>query len=203
MNLIKTTALFITLAGATLVLSKNAFAQDNSQTFTSCLTPTGQVIANYTDGNHGIPGLGSKIGKDAVYALGNGNAMQCFCGTDGAGTQTNWKKISDLSEDEVKIHENQGWIYVPDGSAWGLDEGSYLAQNISYSCGGSSITQSSRGDGLSDGLTDGRSDGRGSIVQSARGSNLASTGNILFVLAFLVTGVFLIVTGLFLRKNAK
>ena len=182
-----------------------ALAQEVDLSFPSCLTPSGSVIASYTDGDHGVVGNGSKSGRDTVYSLSQG-ALQCLCATDGAGTQTNWLSSSNLTGDQIKIYENQGWIYVPDGSAWGLSEGSYLAQNISYSCGGSTVNTgggSTHGDGLSDGKSDGR---RSSIVQSASGnanSGLATTGNILFVLSILGTGIFMIIIGLYLRKNTN
>jgi hypothetical protein len=202
----KKISLLFVLPIAFLASSHNAFASVQTPEFNSCLTPNGSVVADYTDGTHGIIGAGSKDGHDTVYSLENGNALQCLCATDGSGTQTNWLKISDLSEDQIKIYENQGWIYIPDGSAWGLSEGEYLAQNLAYSCGGgTSTTQSSQGDGKTDGRTDGRSDGRGSsIVQSAVGNaGLASTGNIIFLLSVLGAGVFMTLFGVWLRRNSN
>lgn len=169
--------------------------------FPSCIAPTGNRIANYDNGTHGIPDVGSKIGKDAVYSQGEGNALQCFCGTDGTGIQTNWLNASDLTQDEIKVLQNEGWIYIPDGSAWGLSQGAYLAKNISYSCS-STTTNSGGGDGRTDGLTDGRSDGRGSIVQAASGS-LASTGNLLFIAEIFGLGVLLSMVGLVMRSKSN
>ncbi len=196
----------LSLSVAVAIFAKPISASE--QAFTSCLTPTGTVIADYADGTHGIVGQGSATGHDTVYSLGNGNVLQCLCGADGVGVQTNWMPIEELSGDQIKIYENQGWIYVPTGSAWGLSEGAYLAKNISYTCGGSSTTNSgggsAGGDGRTDGRTDGRSDGLGSIVQAAKGSaGLASTGNITFVLSILGAGIFLTLVGLFMRKNTK
>jgi len=175
--------------------------------FTSCLTPNGSVVADYADGTHGIAGQGSVVGHDTVYSLGGGNALQCLCDANENGTQTNWLKINDLSEDQIKVYQNQGWIYIPDGSAWGLTQGSYLAQNVSYSCGSSTTNSGggdTHGDGRTDGRTDGRSDGLGSIVQAAKGSaGLASTGDIKFVLSILGTGIILTAIGFYMRKNTK
>ena len=150
----------------------------------------------------------SVVGEnDTVYSLGGGNALQCLCDANGNGTQTNWLKINDLSEDQIKVYQNQGWIYIPDGSAWGLTQGSYLAQNVSYSCGSSTTNSGggdTHGDGRTDGRTDGRSDGLGSIVQAAKGSaGLASTGDIKFVLSILGTGIILTAIGFYMRKNTK
>lgn len=191
--------LFAILALSYLSMAGGVNAAVNTS-FPSCIAPTGNRIANYDNGTHGIPGVGSKIGKDAVYSQGEGNAMQCFCGTDGSGTQTNWLNASNLTQDEIKILENDGWIFIPDGSAWGLSQGAYLAKNIGYSC--SSTTTSGGGDGRTDGLTDGRSDGRGSIVQAASGS-LASTGNLLFIAEIFGLGVLLSMIGLVMRSKSN
>lgn len=191
---------------AFLARANNAFAVES--TFTSCLTPPSVTIAPNSDGTHGIVGQGSKEGKDIVYKAGENDAMQCLCATDGTGIQTNWLSASGLTSDQIKIYQNQGWIFVPDGSAWGLGEGSFLAQNINYSCGGYSLVQSAtgdapHGDGLSDGRSDGLSDGKSSSPQATAGSALASTGNILFVLSILGAGIFTTLFGLWLRRNTN
>ncbi len=191
----------ITLAFAATLLSGASSVGAQTSGFTSCLTPSGEILANYDTGSHGIAGLGSKIGKDTVYTASNGNAMQCFCGENGEGIQTNWMKVGNLSTDEIKVHESQGWIYIPTGATWGLDDEPYLAQNINFSCGGSSTT--SGGDGRTDGRTDGRSDGLGSIVQAAHGTSLASTGNILFIAEVFTAGVLMTLAGLFMRRKAN
>lgn len=186
-----------------LAASATVVSAEQNSAFTSCLTPTGIVTANYSDGNHGIVGMGNKIGKDTVYSLPNGDSMQCFCGSDGSGIQTNWMKISDLSNDQVKVYENQGWIYVPTGASWGLEDTPYLAQNLNYSCSSSSTTNSGGGDGKTDGKTDGKSDNASSYVQSARGTDLASTGNMLFIAEIFAAGVILTAAGIALRLKSK
>lgn len=190
---------FIGLTSIVLLLSQVNAVGATETSFTSCLTPTGTIVANYPDGEHGIAGLGSKIGKDKVYTLQDGNSMQCFCATDGAGIQTNWLKVGNLTSDQIKIYENQGWIYIPTGASWGLSDEPYLAQNINYSCWSTTTTN----DGRSDGKSDGKSDGLGSIVQAAHGSNLASTGNLLFIAEIFSVGVLLTLIGLFLRSRSN
>lgn len=175
-------------------------------TFPSCVNPQGTQKVSYSQGTHGVAGdTNSYAGSDSVYTLSGTTLLQCLCASTGAGIQTNWWKISDLSEVDKQILIQQGWVLVPDGSSWGLSEGAYLAQNINFSCNSTSTTNSSTGDGRSDGLSDGRSDGLGSIVQSATGNagNLASTGNILFVLSILSAGLFMTLFGLWLRKNTN
>lgn len=199
--------LFIVLSVyiAFLAGANPALALGSSNDTFSCLTPVGSVIADYQDGTHGIIGQGSKVGKDTVYQLPNGNALQCFCSVTEGGIQTNWIKTSGLSGDQIKVYENQGWIYVPSGAAWGLSDEPYLAQNMSFGCLSFSGGQSGS-DGRSDGRTDGKTDGKSSgvsIVQSAKGSNLASTGNMLFILEIFSVGLFMTVIGLILRRKAN
>ncbi len=201
--------ILFTLLTVVLTAAKPSYAVSTDATSATCLAPAGNSLADYPDGTHGIVGGTSKEGHDSVYSLGNGNALQCLCATDGSGTQTNWMSIGELNEDQIKVYQNQGWIYVPDGSVWGLSQGSYLAKNTSYSCGGgSSTTQNSGGDGKSDGKSDGRSDGRSdgaSTVQAATGNAaaLASTGNIAFILSILGLGIFMTILGIWLRKNTN
>lgn len=192
--------LVLSLITAYFAAATPVYAIEPTRIFTSCLTPTGNVIANYPDGTHGIVGFDSREGRDVVYSLGNDNAMQCFCSPQNTGIQTNWMSTKGLSEDEVKVFKSQGWIYVPSGHPWGLAEGSYLAQNIDFSCNGGSTPGG--GDGKSDGRSDGKSDGHSSTVQGSRG-DLASTGNILFVLGTLGAGVILVATGLVIGKKKK
>lgn len=170
-----------------LLANANAASAEQGSEFPSCIAPQGKLIANYDNGTHGIIGQGSRIGKDSVYLLDNGNTAQCFCSVNGHGIQTNWQKTSSLTQDEIKILENEGWIFVPDGTAWGLPEGSYLAKNSDYACYSSSTTNSSSGT---------------SIVQSASG-NLASTGNILFIAQILGLGVLFSLIGIALRLRQK
>jgi hypothetical protein len=103
--------------------------------FPSCSSPNGTLKVSYTEGTHGIVGNGSFVGSDAVYIVGDSNLLQCFCAANGSGIQTNWWKVKSLSSDQIKTLQADGWIYVPTGLVWGLDDAAYFAKNISYSCG--------------------------------------------------------------------
>jgi len=112
--------------------------------FPSCSNPQGVVKASYSSGTHGIVGsTATYTGTDIVYQLDNGDVLQCFCSESGLGIQTNWWKASSLDQSQVQTLINLGWYFVPDGTAWGLSEGFYLAQNINYSCGGTTTTTTS------------------------------------------------------------
>ena len=73
-------------------------------------------------------------GSDIVYQLDSGNLAQCFCSTNGEGIQTNWWKDSSLTAEEHQILINSGWIYVPNGALWGLEETQYMTFNSNFSC---------------------------------------------------------------------
>lgn len=136
---------FLSLAFLALLLALPAFtprvvlAVSSLPDYPSCSSPSGDVLASYSDGVHGIPGdYGTYTGSDTVYNQGEGNALQCFCGE--GGIQTKWWKISEMSASDIKTYESLGWIYVADGSLWGLDAGPYLALNSSYDCSNPSPT---------------------------------------------------------------
>ena len=99
----------------------------------TCITPTGEKIATYSDGIHGIVGdFRTFTGEDEVFALGNGDALQCFCATDGSGVETIW--WSSFPEDRIDELTTSGWIFVPNGSLWGLEPKPYLTKNTNYAC---------------------------------------------------------------------
>lgn len=106
--------------------------------FPSCVNPQGSIEANYSSGIHGIPGKTESFsGSDTVYKINSKTIVQCFCPDKaGSGIQTNWWKIPSLTGGEIENYKTQGWIFIPDGSAWGLDPATYLAKNSDYSCGG-------------------------------------------------------------------
>lgn len=174
----------------------------------SCLTPQGSVKVTYSNGEHGIVGDTSiKTGSDTVYSLGSDN-LQCFCGSNGAGVQTNWIDASEMSGDQIKIYQNQGYKYISSGEAWGLSDHPYLALNSTYSCGGgtSTVQGSSGGDGKSDGRSDGRSDGgsSSSFVQPATGNiALASTGDIISLITIAFLSALSLFMGVYLRKKVN
>lgn len=79
------TALIVCLAkpGISLAVS--------TPSFPSCVNPTGQVIASYQDGTHGVPGdTNTYTGEDTVYALNAEQVVQCLCTSNAEGIQTNW-----------------------------------------------------------------------------------------------------------------
>lgn len=115
--------------------------------FPGCTSPSGTPKVIYNSGTHGIVGQGEVSGSDAVYFVGDSNIMQCYCSVDGRGIQTNWWKFSSLSHRQIDSLKKLGWIYVPDGQAWGLEKAPYLARNISYSCAVSGVGGSSGSNG--------------------------------------------------------
>ncbi len=186
----------------TLIVAGRAYAV-NAPDFPACSNPQGQAVASYDSGIHGVPGDPTTYtGRDSVYSQGEGTLSQCLCTNSGQGIQTNWWKVSSLTTEEINILKSQGWILIPDGSAWGLSEGPYLAQNSAFACpaekGGGNT-----GGGPGDGLSDGRSDGRGGSVLGAATSvlGLASTGNIMFILSMIAAGFALMGIGTFLNQK--
>jgi len=197
------TVLSVVLLSALIVGRVQA---SETPTFPTCINPQGQIVASYDSGTHGVPGnTNAYTGKDTVYSLDNGNLMQCLCAENGEGVQTNWMKASGFSSQEVAALQGQGWILIPDGSAWGLDPVAYLAQNSGFTCGGAQ--QGGNIGGPGDGRSDGHSDGRssGSVLGASTGEvlGLASTGNAMFILSIILTGTALFSAGLFLGFNKK
>ena len=123
--------------GLALVLLASATKVDAVVTpsFPSCLAPQGTKNVEYLDGTHGVPGqYGENRGSDRVYSLTDTTLLQCLCREDGSGIQTNWWKVSSLTEDEINEFRRLGWVYVPDGQLWGLDASAYMALNTDYAC---------------------------------------------------------------------
>jgi hypothetical protein len=118
--------------------------------FPSCVSPTGTQVVNYASGIHGIVGeSGEFVGSDVVYTVEDSNLTQCFCATSGQGIQTNWWKTGSLSPDQYQLLTKDGWVYVPSGAAWGLQDVPYLAKNSTYSCLNTPSTPSGSNPGLS------------------------------------------------------
>jgi len=123
----------------TAITSLNvAYAQEQGITipsFPRCLAPQGTQKVFYPTGIHGIPGnTGTYTGSDTVYILSEETLMQCFCPTNGAGIQSNWWNVSNLSLNQIDEMVGLGWIFVPNGTAWGLQEAPYLVKNEAYQC---------------------------------------------------------------------
>jgi len=150
----KTTCLMFSIPlSIALFLSRPVYAQEQSSAVppqATCITPQGEKIASYQNGTHGIVGDSNNfVGRDDVYSLGEAGALQCFCATDGSGVETIW--WSSFPQDRVDELTASGWIFVPNGSLWGLAAKPYLAKNTRYLCssditggvGGSSTTNQS------------------------------------------------------------
>lgn len=188
-----------------IIKSGEAFAYETPN-FTSCVNPQGDIKVNYDTGTHGIAGkTGTYQGKDTVYKTSENALTQCFCAVDGVGIQTNWWKIPSLTQSEIKSLEAQGWIYIPNGALWGLDNAPYLAKNSDFSCKSSNGNGGGGGGGISGSSSS--SNGSGGSISGSGGIGqvlgLASTGNTVFVLATALTSGMSLLLGLFLKKRAK
>ena len=196
-------SIFVLIVTFYLGLVRTSFAFQVPQ-FTSCLNPSGSVKANYETGTHGIPGkTASYEGKDTVYNLSGNEYTQCFCAANGSGVQTNWWKVSSLTESEVNGLKSQGWVYVPNGALWGLEDAPYLAFYSDYSfktSQGSCCTPTTDIPGPGSGGGQG-----GSVSGISTGSvlGLASTGNTKFMLGILIFSVFALLLGLILKLRIK
>jgi len=200
--------LFIKLLLIVILLSvsvKPALAVE-MPSFPVCSNPQGTVKVAYESGIHGVPGDSNTYsGKDVVYSINPDLSTQCLCTVNGGGIQTNWWKVSSLDPEQKQILINQGWILIPDGSAWGLEKGEYLAKNISYSCGS---TTTNTGTGGGDGLGC-ATHSCNTTTQSVLGSmtkavlGLANTGNAMFIALVLLSGFALLTSGVVIsnKKN--
>ncbi len=162
--------------------------------FGSCLNP--QIAASQVNNgdNHGVVGqIASYKGTDTIYTLSNGNVLQCLCPDNGSGIQTNWLKVNDLSETDVNILKNEGWIYVATGSSWGLEDVAYLAKNSNFSCRSESTSTSSSSSNSS------------SSEQKVEGQvlGLASTGSEVAIYGLILAGITSLIAGLLLNKFSK
>lgn len=179
--------MILTLFGAR-VGSQDAFAL-TTPSFPSCANPQGNLHVSYSQGAHGIVGSSAEYrGSDTVYTLTGDTFMQCFCPDNGqTGIQTNWWKIPSLLQDEIQILKNDGWIYIPNGSLWGLEGVAYAAKNSDYSCRG----------GV------GGSQSNASLVSTISTSGLAGTGGSAQIFALIVSGLLCLFTGLRLRRKSR
>jgi hypothetical protein len=157
---------------------KSAFAVDVPN-FPACSNPQGALIVSYDSGIHGVAGGNSYTGSDKVYKIDENSLVQCLCTADGKGIQTNWWKASSLDVTQITTLKSEGWIYIPTGSVWGLDQDAYLAKNIGYSC-------------ISDSGT-----GGGSIGQVL---GLAFTGNIKVIYSIFILGLLFLIYGQILHR---
>lgn len=161
----------------------------NIPSFPSCVNPQGEIKVSYESGTHGIPGdLATYSGKDTVYKLSDETLAQCFCAANGDGIQTNWWKVSSLSDPDIQTLKNQGWNYIPNGSLWGLESVPYLAKNSTFSCKG----------GVGGGEV------LGASTTATKGVlGLASTGNALYIVSVISSGLLLLAAGSILSIKKK
>lgn len=190
---VKTTCLkFSIVLFLALFLVQPVYAQEQQPAAVpqaTCITPSGEKLASYSDGTHGIVGdSNSFVGRDDVYSLGEAGALQCFCATDGNGVETIWwGSISSLSQVQIDSYTSSGWIYVPNGSLWGLEGKPYLTKNSRYLCS----TSSTEGEVLS---TVNQSN-----PQILGASTLAATGGKGSLFALMVASSCLLAAGLLLK----
>ncbi len=156
-----------------------AVALSQPPQFPSCLNPQGTLKVSYTSGTHGVPGKTEAFsGSDSVYTLEQNSLIQCLCPTGAKdGIQTNWWKIPSLTSADIENFKTQGWIFIPDGLAWGLDPVAYLAKNINYTCRTSAGV------------------GGGEVL------GLAATGNILTIYTLILAGSLSLTIGYLLRQK--
>jgi len=191
--------LFITVLASIALLGSSAqpaFAVSTPD-FGSCLNP--QVAASQvnTGANHGVVGqMSSYSGTDSIYTLSNGNVMQCLCPDNGSGVQTNWLKVSDMSESDVNVLKNDGWIYIATGSSWGLADVPYLAKNSDFSCRSESTSTSSSNSSSS-------SSSNSQPKVESQVLTLASTGNEVAIYGLILAGITSLIAGLLLNKFSK
>jgi len=167
----------------------------------SCSAPIGQTIASYSEGTHGIPGdSATYTGSDTVYRVDSDHVLQCFCPDNGNGIQSNWWKVSEVSEDDINYYQKLGWVYIPNGALWGLDDSSYFVKNTSYSCssdggtGGTGGNNGGSGSGSSSSSNSNSSsnndNGVGGAIGSILGASaLAATGSARSIVLFTLVGV--------------
>lgn len=193
---IRTISLWLILAsffGNPIVAS----AQISYPNFPSCLNPNGTIKVSYDSGTHGVAGdTNSYSGKDTVYTNTNGGYTQCLCTVSGNGIQTNWWKTGSITEEEINSLKASGWVYVPDGSLWGLENASYMAQNSSYSC---STNNNSTNNSNSSSNSNNSSD---SSISTRFGQvlGLATTGTLPAILNYFALGFFSLVMFRLLKK---
>ena len=161
----------------------------------TCITPSGETIASYSNGTHGIVGDPNTFaGEDDVYSLGEAGALQCFCETSGNGVETIWwGSIGGFTQDQIESYTSSGWVYIPNGSLWGLEDKPYLAKNTRYLC-----STASTGGEVSSSATN------QSSPQILGASTLAATGGKGLLQALMFASAFLLIAGLLLKfRSAK
>lgn len=163
----------------------------------SCQSPVGNTIADFNEGTHGIAGESATfVGSDVVYSVDSDHVLQCFCPSDSnSGIQSNWAKLTDTSEDTINYYQKLGWSYVPNGTAWGLDDSAYIVKNDYYGChgdqGGIPVSDGGSTSGSTNSSSDGSSSGNNDLAQGGiLGANtLAYTGNDQTIFMYVTLGL--------------
>lgn len=181
------TLIFLLLGDTSLV-----FAVDIPN-FPTCTNPSGIIKVDYPSGTHGIVGNTSEYnGRDTVYQITSDTLSQCFCSTNGEGIQTNWWKVSSLTEEQIDILKKDGWDFVPSGALWGLEEAPYLAKSSDYACGSSNSSNNSSSESST-------SSSQASILGDVLG--LASTGNNTLFYSLGIFGLLSLAIGVILKRR--
>lgn len=180
----------------TYLLSPMSVLAVTTPSFPSCLNPQGSLKASYANGVHGIAGSSNTYtGQDTVYQINDSQVLQCFCDNTGAGIQTNWLKVSQLSDNDIQILENDGWILIPNGALWGLDPVAYLAKNVPFSCQGSNS-----GGGSSNGTSATNNPINAATQGVLAAATFAGTGNTAVTISFLSIGITSLALAIYLKK---
>jgi hypothetical protein len=155
----------------------------------SCTAPVGTITSQYNSGIHGIAGSTATYeGSDVVYKIDENYVLQCFCPSTGStGIQSNWWKVDTLSDTDRENFIRRGWIFIPDGSRWGLQASPYLVRNAEYSCagvggGGSSSSNGSSSSSSNDSGVGGGSNQEGQVLSAT--NVLAAAGTTSHILMF-------------------
>ena len=176
--------------------------------FPSCTKPQGSVVVTYKNGIHGIPGdTATYTGSDTVYNLSEDTLTQCFCSENSDGVQTNWWRISSLNEDEIAYLKALGWIYIPNGAKWGLEEAPYMAQNTQFGCSSSNNTSHHHNDDHENERSKSHTGGIGEVLAAGTSGiseqilGLASTGNVVQIVLVITFAVLALMTAVVLMKK--
>ncbi|HSW96972.1 MAG TPA: LPXTG cell wall anchor domain-containing protein [Candidatus Saccharimonadales bacterium] len=206
----KITFLLLGFIASAAIFSAPVFADYQTPTFPLCTNPQGSVIANWDTGSHAIAGQMSQVdGKDTVYKLDDAlnKVTQCYCPpTELNGIQTNWLQASNISEEEKQQLLNNGWVYIENGSSWGLANAPYLAQNMSFVCNSSTpptpvITAVVQGADVTNNNSSSNSSSSSSSSSNTP-SSLPNTGDSVTLLEITGVGILSILISFLLKKKA-
>jgi hypothetical protein len=180
---------FETQAGSRAHFNSNYSNPINTSFFTNCPNPGGNQVAYYPEGWHWIAGESNlRWGTDSVNHIGSSNYVQCFCPLNkdnnsllgSHGIQTNWLKVTNISEEQKNHLLSQGWILIQNGADFGLPSGQYLAKNKDFSCTSPSclkkISQSNSAT-ITNSITSIINTGKNQTSYNTGGSTTTITGN--------------------------